>query len=40
MVIFNWAKLGFIWDGLITMYFILLSVRANLLAHNYVNKLI
>ena len=31
---FNWAKLDLIWDGLITMYLVLLSLRATLLAQN------
>ena len=39
IVIFDWTNLGLIWDdGPITMHFISLSLRANLLAQNHVNR--
>ena len=40
MVIFNWDRFGLIWewDGLIIMYLVLLSLRANLLAQNHDNR--
>jgi len=36
--IFNVVKSGFMWDGRMTMYFVLLSLRHSLLAQNQVNR--